>query len=263
MAFVKPAKPARTIDLNADLGESERAEDMERDVRLMEVVSSISIACGGHAGSERTMRAMVEAAIEKGCAVGAHPSYPDRANFGRQTMEISPDDLRESLLRQLGALRQVCDAAGTGIMFVKPHGALYNDMAADRSLADIVAGAVKEFDGAVALMGLAGGRAEDAARDAGLAWLAEGFADRRYMADGRLAPRSRSDAVIASPDERLRQAVAIATGRTVVSADGQELRVKADSICLHSDSDDALAGALAIRRGLEEAGLTVKSPLQI
>lgn len=234
-----------TIDLNADLGEFDDAQALARDIAIMDYVSSVNIACGGHAGSDRTMAMMLEASAEAGVAAGAHPSYPDRANFGRKSMQIGDDELLAALSGQIEVLKRHAQAAGVTLTHVKPHGQLYNDATDNAHLAGLLAEVIRDTLPNAAYVGLAGSEMADAARDAGLHFIAEGFADRRYDARGRLVPRSEAGAVLESGNERIDQALVLARGGRI------------DSICLHSDSDGALASARDIRAALDIEGIKV------
>lgn len=246
----------KQICLNADLGEDPAAED--RDIALMAHITRCNIACGGHAGDARSMRAMLRAAAERGVVAGAHPSYPDRANFGRESMEIDFHDLAESVVEQVEALRSLAVEQGQPLGHVKPHGALYNDLAADRDLARALVATLRVHFPGLPLMGLAGGAAEAAARDAGVPFLAEAFIDRRYTPEGRLVPRSREDAVIADEPGRIAQARGIAERGQVKTDTGGTLSLAAATLCIHSDSPGAVATAAAVRGALEEAGISIR-----
>lgn len=245
-----------SIDLNADLGEM--PDSQARDFAILDIVSSCNIACGGHAGNAGTMAAMLEAAKARGVAAGAHPSYPDREHFGRRSLAIDPADLSRSLHEQVGAFAEAAQRVGCNVHHIKPHGALYNDMAADPELARSVAQCFADILPGTPLVGLAGSLVEQAARRAGLSFIAEAFVDRRYTEQARLVPRTEAGAVIAEPSERARQALALATGKAIRTSAGAELRLNADTLCLHSDSDAALESAAAIRAALEGAGLAVR-----
>lgn len=246
----------QTIDLNADLGEMPESQD--RDIAILDIVSSCNIACGGHAGSADSMATMLAAAKARGVAAGAHPSYPDRANFGRQSIDITPDALADSIVQQLTAYAEAARDAGHAVHHVKPHGALYNDMADDIDLAMAVAHACAQVFPGAALVGLAGSAVRRAAQAAGLPFIAEAFVDRRYTPRARLLSRSEPGAVLADPLERADQAVALATGAAIVASDGSALTIRAGSLCLHSDSEAALESASAIRAALEQASLTIR-----
>lgn len=243
---------SRSIDLNADLGEGEST-----DAELLEIVSSCNIACGGHAGDRNSMRATILAAAARGVVVGAHPSYPDREGFGRRSGFIDAAGLQPALERQLSELVDIAAQAGERIQHVKPHGALYNDAARDRSLADAVAATLESlgFDGA--LVGPPGSELEYAAANAGLAFIAEGFVDRAYRADGSLVPRSEPGAVHTDPAVAARQAVSIAVDGQVESSDGRPIRLPVATLCIHGDTPGAVASAEAVRAALESAGVTI------
>ncbi len=245
------------IDLNADLGESGIVADIARDIAMMDIVSSANIACGGHAGDAEIMREMLTAASARGVRAGAHPSYPDRANFGRISMQIDAEALLDALVTQISALADLARQLDIPIAHVKPHGALYNDAADDADLADLVADAAALAAPGAALVGLAGGAMDEAAKKRGLRFIAEGFVDRRYAPQGRLQPRSEDGAVIAGEAERAAQALAIARGDAILASHGGNIVVQADSLCLHSDSDGALQSAAAVRAALCDAGISI------
>ncbi len=238
-----------TIDINADVGEG------ADDIGIITLVSSINIACGAHAGDEETMRRCVAEAKRHNVSVGAHPGYPDREGFGRRTLNMSEDNLISSLNDQVGTLRAVAAALDSTLTHVKPHGALYNSAAVDEGLAVAVVRAVQQTG--LRLFALAGSRMVDAASAAGLPVASEGFADRRYLADGTLAPRSRDDALIEDPRAAARQVLALALGTPIETLDGPPITVAADTICLHADTPGALAIATAVREALDAAGVEV------
>ena len=248
---------SRTIDLNADLGEFDEPAALARDGAIMAQISSANIACGGHAGNDRTMAGMLEASAAAGVAAGAHPSYPDRENFGRTSMKMTDEALTATLARQILALKRHADARGIALTHVKPHGQLYNDAADDARLAGLIAGVIKAALPGAAYVGLAGSEMGAAARAAGLTFIAEGFADRRYDARGRLVSRKEAGAVLESEAERIGQALDLARGAPIHSKEGGLIDLQIDSICLHSDSDGALASARDIRAALGKAGIKV------
>lgn len=247
----------RMIDLNADLGESTDAADIGRDIAMLQYVSSANIACGGHAGDAETMKAMVNAARSAKVSIGAHPSYPDREGFGRRSIDIETPDLRSSLSQQIEALCRTARLHNTALTHVKPHGALYNDAADDSGLAQLIADLVKEVVPDAALVGLSGGAMAEAAKQAGLRFIAEGFIDRRYDAQGRLVPRSMAGAVIEEEEARIGQALALAKGAAIMAHDGTQIDIAADSLCLHSDSNGALNSAKHIHSALGQAGIAI------
>jgi UPF0271 protein len=247
----------KSIDLNADLGESFGAWRMGDDAGVMPWITSANIACGFHAGDPQTMRRTVALCIEHGVAIGAHPSLPDLQGFGRREMRISSDEVYAQTLYQIGALHALAKACGGTLHHVKPHGALYNMAGRDAGLADAIACAVRDFDPTLILVGLAGGALVEAGRNAGLPVLGEGFCDRRYRSDGSLAPRSEAGAVIDDPDAAVAQAVSIAIRGEATAIDGSKVSVVADTLCVHGDRAGAAAFAKALRCALEHAGLKV------
>ena len=247
----------RHIDLNADLGEFDSEDAIERDHAIMAYISSCNIACGGHAGTEPTMRSMLRAAKAAGVRPGAHPSYPDRTNFGRVSMRIAPDALRRALREQLETLATLAGEEGVTLRHVKPHGALYNDAADDADLALLIARVTADIMPEAALVGLAQSQMAAAAKAAKLRFIGEGFADRRYTRNARLQPRSEDGAVIEEQEDRIGQALALAAGKPIIDCKGALLDLQIDTICLHSDSDGALDSARLLRRELEAAGFTI------
>ena len=241
-----------TIDLNADLGEGD-AYDLE----LLEIVSSCNIACGGHAGDTASMTATVRAAAANGVAIGAHPSYPDREGFGRRSGFLAGDKLRDSLAQQVAALRAVVQTEGAVLTHVKPPGALYNDAATDRSLADIVASVVADIGGSMVLVGPPASDLQAAADAAGIGYRSEAFIDRAYRADGSLVPRAEPGAVHSELNAITTQAVQLAMNSSVVSQSGEEINVQADTLCIHGDTDGAAEAARAVRDVLEANGIEI------
>lgn len=245
------------LDLNCDLGESYGAWRMGADAAVLAHVTSANIACGFHAGDPATMRATVAACIAHGVAVGAHPSLPDLQGFGRREMQITAAEAWELVVYQVGALAAFAHAAGSRLAHVKPHGALYNMAARDAGLADAIATAVRDVDATLVLVGLAGSELPRAGERAGLAVAHEAFADRRYRADGSLAPRACTGAVIDDVDAAVQQALAIALRGTLTCIDGTPLHLHADTVCVHGDRADAAVFALRLREALDAAGVQV------
>ena len=243
------------MDLNADLGEG--SEHTESDSALLGLVTSTSLACGGHAGTPTVMASAVAAAKMRSVTIGAHPSYPDRSGFGRRHLDIGDIELTEQLHLQIGTLVDVSRDEGATVRFVKMHGALYNEMSRDPALARTVARAVFALDRDLVLLAQAGTCAVTQGRLAGLEVAAEAFADRAYLPDGSLAPRRLIGAVIEDRDEVARRAVDIAVHGLVRCADGTELPIQADSICVHGDTSGAFDSARAARRALLGAGITL------
>ena len=248
--------PPAQIDLNADVGESFGPWPMGSDAVLIPLVSSVNIACGAHAGDPLTILRTVELAGRAGVAIGAHPGYPDLAGFGRRDLDMAPEELRASLIAQIGAVDAAARTIGRRVTHVKPHGALYNRSDRDAELAATIAGAVRDLDAGLVLVGLAGSASTDAGRAAGLAVSEEAFADRRYEPDGSLRSRRLAGALL-EPAEAAVQAVSIARDGTVTTSDGSKITVRADTICVHGDSPDAVAIAGAVVASLRERGIRV------
>lgn len=242
------------VDLNADVGE--RDEPDGGDDRLLDHVTSASVACGGHAGTAAVMAEVVAGALARGVVVGAHPSYPDRPGFGRRPMVLDPHQLADELVGQIGALVDVATAVGTRVRYVKAHGALYNAMAADTELATVVARAVRAIGDLVVLV-QAGSAAAPAVSAAGLTVALEGFCDRAYEPGGRLTPRSRPGAVVTDPAAAAARAVSLACRGGIEAVDGGWVPLAVDSVCLHGDTPGAAAVAAAVRQALADAGVTV------
>ncbi len=248
---------SRHIDLNCDMGEGETDASAALDRELMRFISSCSIACGGHAGSEHTMRRTAASALDAGLRIGAHPSYPDRENFGRQSMSISGSALSVAITEQTAALKAIVTELGGELSFVKPHGALYNDMARDAELTSLVVTTIKAFDPTLKIMGLAGSHCRTICEDLAIPFLGEAFADRRYTDDGQLSPRSQNGAVITEPETAVRQILSIVEHARVESINGKWLPLQAQSICVHSDTPGALEHLTLISNHLIARGLTI------
>jgi len=240
------------IDLNADLGEG-----CDNDEALLGLVSSASIACGWHAGDANTMRQCVRWAIDNGVAIGAHPSFPDRKNFGRSTMNLPPEEIVAGVLYQVGALAAIVRAEGGTLAHVKPHGALYNQAVKDPVLAEAICEAVRRFDPGLRFFGLAGSGMISAAERAGLTPVEEVFADRGYQPDGSLVPRSQPGALIEDEEQSLAQTLSLVRDHKVTAIDGSVVAVNAQTVCLHGDGAHALAFARRIRERLTAEGIAV------
>ena len=247
--------PPKAIDLNCDMGESFGAWRMGQDAEVMPWITSANIACGFHAGDFSTMQQTVLLAKTHGVAIGAHVSLPDLQGFGRRELRVSPDEAHAMTLYQIGALAAFATAAGMRVAHVKPHGALYNMAAKDAALADAIARAVHDFDKDLILVGLAGSELTRAGAAIGLRVAHEAFADRRYEADGSLTPRREVGAVIHDIDAAVAQAVRIATAGNVETRDRKTIGVRADTICVHGDRDDAAVFARRLREALANAGM--------
>ncbi|MDR1137092.1 MAG: LamB/YcsF family protein [Synergistaceae bacterium] len=246
------------IDMNSDLGEGFGAWSMGDDRAIISSVSSANVACGFHAGDPSVMRKTVKLCADNGVAVGAHVSYPDLQGFGRRDMSCSHQEVYDCCLYQIGALRAFCEAQGIPLQHVKPHGAMYNKAAKDRRLADAIASAVKYVGNEIILMGLADSEFASAAKDAGVRFASEAFADRAYLKDGSLMPRSREGAVIHDGETAAIRVVRMVTNGTVTADDGSEVQFRPDTVCLHGDTKEAVSMAVAVRRALERAGVEIK-----
>lgn len=243
----------KTILLNCDMGESFGAWKMGNDALAMPLIDQANLACGFHAGDPLTMQRAVALAVQHGVSIGAHPAYPDLVGFGRRHMDCSPEEVRAQVLYQLGALEAFCRAAGTRIDYVKPHGALYNDMVRDDALFDAVLEACADYRPGLPLMVLAladNGRERRMAAARGVPLLFEAFADRAYLSDGRLAPRRLAGAVHHDPERILAQGLAIARAEPFPDMDGKPLRLEADSLCVHGDNAESLAVLRRLRAAL-------------
>jgi 5-oxoprolinase (ATP-hydrolysing) subunit A len=249
---------ATAIDLNCDMGEGYGAWAMGDDERLMPLVSSANVACGFHASDPATMRRTVRLAKRHGVTVGAHPSFPDRVGFGRRLLAASPDEVRDDVTYQLGALLGFCRAEGVALRYVKPHGALYNAAADDPALATAICEAARAVDPDLWILGLAGSRMLEVARGLGLRCAGEAFADRAYTPAGALVSRRAPCAVIDDAALVADRVVALARGGAIAAADGTALAIDAQSVCLHGDTPGAAALAAAIRARLAEEGVAVR-----
>jgi UPF0271 protein len=247
----------RSIDLNADVGESLGPWSMGDDAHLIRLVSSVNIACGFHAGDPVTIGRTVGLAVGAGVAIGAHPGYPDLVGFGRRDMDMSAEELEAAIVYQVGAVATFARAAGSELRHVKAHGALYNRAATDPTLAETLARAVSRVSRELILVGLAGSAMLAAGRAAGLRVAAEAFPDRAYEADGSLRSRRHAGAVITDSDVVAERAVAMARDGVVRAIDGSTLKLEADTLCLHGDTPGAVEHARAVRAALEAAGMRV------
>lgn len=242
------------VDLNADLGEG-----CASDSELLTLVSSANIACGFHAGDAQTMLTCVREALKNGVAVGAHPGFPDRENFGRMAMQLPPETVYAQTLYQIGALATIVQAEGGRVRHVKPHGMLYNQAAKDAVLADAIARAVHACDPDLILVGLAGSELIRAGQRLGLATREEVFADRGYQADGSLVPRSQPGAMIEDEEQALAQTLMMIAEGRVQSIDGSWAIVNAQTVCLHGDGEHALAFARRLRSAFEAGSISIRS----
>jgi UPF0271 protein len=243
------------MDLNCDLGESYGVWTLGDDDAMLEVVTSANVACGFHGGDPTTIRRVCDAAAERGVAIGAQVSYPDLAGFGRRALDIAPEDLRNAVLYQIGALDAFARAAGSAVSYVKPHGALYHACVDDRAQAEAVLAAVTAFDRSLAILALPGSALVELAADTGHPAVGEAFADRAYTGEARLVPRSHPAAMITDPGEAALRARRLAVEHKVATVDGGDVSIRCGSICVHGDTPGAPDIARAVRAALESAGL--------
>jgi UPF0271 protein len=247
------------VDLNCDMGElPEMLADGSQEA-LMKFVTSANVACGGHAGDKEMMRATIEQAMRHGVAVGAHPGYEDRENFGRVALNLSAEEIRDSVYRQVMALGKIAENCGAAVVHVKPHGALYNQAARDAGIARGIAEGVRRWRQDVVLVGPAGSVMLEEFRAAGFRVAVEAFADRRYEKDGSLRARKFRDALLDVPQKAAEQAVRIAEGRGILTREGTVVAVEAETICIHGDTPGAERIAEAVRKALEGAGVDVRA----
>jgi len=236
------------MDINSDMGEGFGAWDMGNDAVLLDYITSTNIACGWHAGDPARMKKLVELATAKKVHIGAHPGLPDLVGFGRREMAISEQDAYNYVLYQAGALQAFINAAGNRLHHVKPHGALYNQAAKDMKLARGIARAVKDLGGNVILYGLAGSCLIDAAKELNVPVWQEVFADRKYTKEGFLVPRTQVGAVIEDESEALKQVMSMSKDGKVISIDGNEIKIQADTLCIHGDNPHAVEFAKKLRQ---------------
>jgi 5-oxoprolinase (ATP-hydrolysing) subunit A len=244
------------IDLNCDMGEMPSAIADGTQEALMRTITSVNIACGGHAGDAQTMATTIEQALRHKIAIGAHPGYADRANFGRIELHLSLEEVADSVYQQLRALANVAAQHHATITHVKPHGALYNQAVHNRELARAITVGVSRWSQQVVLVGLAGSPMLDVFRDAGFPIAAEAFADRRYEPDGTLRSRKHPDALIHDPTEAAHQALSIVQGK-VIARDGSAVQLHADTLCIHSDTPGSPQIAAQVAQTLRDSGVIV------
>ncbi len=257
-----PRKQTRTIDLNADVGEAVDEAGVERERTLLALVTSANVACGGHTGDDASMAVTVDAALEGGARVGAHPSYPDREGFGRMPVRMERAELGSSLAGQLRALDRVCRAAGTSLESVKAHGALYEEVAKGGAVYETLRDAVRDTCPAGTVLLLPSGcRAVAMALRDDVPAREEGFCDRAYRPDGGLVDRNQDGAVLSGLGDAAGQALSLARG-AVVASDGSVLTLWVDTLSIHGDSPGAVEMAQAVRSSLEGAHIRVAAPPQ-
>ncbi|MFC4711629.1 LamB/YcsF family protein [Planococcus dechangensis] len=245
------------IDLNCDMGESFGAYTLGNDQIILDYVSSANIACGFHAGDPTTMRETVKLALEKNVGIGAHPGFQDLAGFGRRHMAVSPQEVYDLIIYQIGALYGFVKAEGGSLKHVKAHGAMYNMAVTDAKISEAIAEAVYKVDPELVLFGLSGSEIIKAGGKIGLRTANEVFSDRTYQPDGTLTPRSQDNALITDPQEAIHQVIRMVKEQKVINTAGSETALKADTICIHGDGKTAKEFARHISISLEEAGIEI------
>ncbi len=247
------------IDLNADVGERPKALIDGSEEKIISLISSANIACGGHAGDEATMDKVLKLCAKYGVAAGAHPSYPDRQSFGRVEMMISTEEIENAVFEQVKILGRIAKLNKIKLHHVKPHGALYNVAARDRNIAKAIAHGVALYNRNLILAGLVGSTMLEVWKEMGFRVAAEAFADRVYESDGKLRSRTKSDALIIDPERAARQAIGIIKNQKVVAVDGAEVQLRAQTICVHSDTPNAEKILSTLRVRLKQEGILIKS----
>ena len=247
------------IDLNCDMAESFGAYRIGADDAVFPFITSANVACGFHGGDPSVMRAAVARARELGVAIGAHPGLPDLIGFGRRTMDVTPDEVHDMVVYQTGALLGFANAAGVELQHVKPHGALYNMAVTRADLSAAIARAVRDVDKGLVLYGLPGSHMISEAESVGLKTAAEVFADRNYMSDGSLVSRRRPDALIHDTGEAVRRTVRMVREGKVRSVDGDDIAIRADTVCIHGDGAHAAEFARALREEFRAEGIAVEA----
>lgn len=248
------------IDLNCDLGEYEQLSQGHNDAAIMAYISSCNIACGGHAGNQAVIEHTINLAINHGVNIGAHPAYPDRANFGRKAVNMPVKALQSTVLEQVQAIKSAAEAQGGKLSHVKPHGALYNQAAADLQLALVLMETVAEVDSKALVYGLAGSKMQQAADQVGVQFVAEGFADRAYTQAATLVPRTEPGAVITDVSVMCKQVLQVMKKQCVVAITGDVIPMQIDTLCLHGDHPKAIQTAQFISQALQQAGFKIQAP---
>jgi UPF0271 protein len=248
-----------TIDLNSDVGESFGRWTLGDDAAMFGSVSSANVACGFHAGDPTVIRRTCRNAEAAGIVIGAHVGYRDLAGFGRRFLDVSPVELADDVVYQIGALQALAAAEGARVRYVKPHGGLYNAIVSHTAQAQAVVDAVKSVDPGLPILGLPGSEVLRLAEEAGMRAVTEAFADRAYNPDGTLVSRSQPAAVLHDPAQVAEHVLRMATEGSVRAIDGSTLKIRAESICVHGDSPGAVAMAAAVKSALEDAGVSIGS----
>lgn len=260
MTHDSPNSPdSMNIDLNCDMGEFTDEASIAKDAALMDYVTSVNVACGAHAGSAEVMRRTAENALKKGVAIGAHPGYADKENFGRTAIDLRLEEVYELVSEQVGAMKKIAENLGGRLHHVKPHGALYNQAAKDAELARTIARAVQDIDASLVFYGLANSHLIAEAENLGLKTASEVFADRTYQPDGSLTPRSLPGALITDSYDAVVQVLEMVTLGQVKALTGERVRINAETVCIHGDGEHALEFARTIREALQQNRIRVSA----
>ena len=246
------------VDLNSDLGESFGAYKIGLDEEVLKYVSSANIACGWHAGDPIVMRKTVEAACKNNVGIGAHPGFLDIMGFGRRSMTVSPNEMKQYVIYQLGALQSFVKAVGGKMQHVKPHGAMYNMAAKDDKLAEAIIEGIWEVDRDLIVLGLSGGKMVNAAKEKGLKAANEVFADRAYNSDGTLVARSLPGSMILDKKIAISRVIRMVNEGKVIAINGEDMNIKVDSICVHGDNPEAVEFVRLIKESLSKANVEIK-----
>ncbi|WP_323758143.1 5-oxoprolinase subunit PxpA [Roseivirga sp.] len=249
----------KEIDINCDMGESYGNFSVGNDKAIFPHITSTNIACGMHAGDPYHIQKTIEMAIAHGVQIGAHPGYPDLQGFGRRVVSMSAEELSASIKYQVAALKGMVESAGGQLKYVKPHGALYNEMAKNEKEAITVVKAIKSIDPSLLIMGLAGSHMKHIVEAEGMIFIGEAFADRRYEADGKLMSRAKENSVIHDAQAAVNQVLSVVNNGYTKTLNGEKVELKAQSFCIHGDNPQAVEILKAIKSGLEENGITQKA----
>ena len=247
------------VDLNCDLGESFGNYKIGNDENIIPVITSANIACGFHAGDAQVMKNTVKLSQENNIGIGAHPGLPDLQGFGRRNMDLSPQEIYDIVVYQLGAINGFCTIHNAKINHVKPHGALYQMGARDEEIAHAIAQAVHDFDPSLIFVGLSNTLLISKAQEIGLQTASEVFADRRYEANGQLVSRKESDALITDTEEAISQVVSMVKNQQVTAKNGEKISIQADTICVHGDGAHAFEFVSQIRERLSKEGISIST----
>jgi UPF0271 protein len=242
------------IDLNCDMGEG-----YTTDAMIMPLISSANIACGYHAGGGELMRQTIRLAMQHQVAIGAHPSFDDKEDFGRREMQLSSEEIHQLVTDQINSILKAAEAEGARLSHVKPHGALYNMAAKDAMVADAISRAIKEIDASLILYGLPNSASETSASQYGLEFYREVFSDRTYTDEGLLTPRSQPNAMIETAERSVEQVLKIILQKTILSTTGLEIPIKADTVCIHGDGEQAVVFAQEINKALHQNNITISA----